>query len=486
MNAKKSPRLGTIVAADWVKTDQMTPGRARNIILLLSASVALMMTGYGIIMPVFARRLGEFGDGVEELGLLTMAFALAQLIGAPIWGGIADRRGRRPVVLLAMSAVTLSYIGYILAPSTIIFITIRSAAGFLTAGLFPAAMGVVADIVPENQRARWVGIVMGSYAIGMIFGPVMGGLLYDTWGYLAPFIFSSVVAFLALLAAIFKVPETRSPQMRWRLILHSRRAKIKVPKKQSLWAVLPRPLYIIGTLLFMDFIGSFQFAFVEPQMIFYFYDELLWSTVQFGVVVGAYGVVMVLGQMLLGQLSDKWGRKPLILLGLVFNLFFYIGLATLKDYNLMILGAGLAGLGNALIAPAISAFYLDITADEHRSRIIGIKKSSLALGGVMGPLAVTAIAPFSTPQGIFWIAAALGLFSVFIGVITSRNPDIKALRSWGYRQKFPAGEPLSAQASLRGIVIRAYAARMTHENKPDPFNYARQYLGSTAPHFPLY
>jgi len=462
MSTKKSPQLGTIVAADWVKTGLMTPGRARNIILLLSASVALMMTGYGIIMPVFARRLGEFGDGVEELGLLTMAFALAQLIGAPIWGGVADRRGRRPVVLLALSAVSLSYIGYILAPSTIVFIAIRSVAGFLTAGLFPAAMGVVADIVPEDQRARWVGIVMGSYAIGMIFGPVMGGLLYDTWGYLAPFIISSIVAFLALLAAIFNVPETRSPQMRWRLILRSRRAKIKVPKKQSLWAILPRPLYIIGALLFMDFIGSFQFAFVEPQMIFYFYDELLWSTVQFGVVVGAYGIVMVLGQMLLGQLSDRWGRKPLILLGLIFNLFFYIGLATLKDYNLMILGAALAGLGNALMAPAISAFYLDITADEHRSRIIGIKESSLALGGVMGPLAVTAIAPFSTPQGIFWIAAALGLSGFLIGVVTLQEPRHKGTEVLGVQAEISSQRALVAQASLRGIVMRAYATRRTH------------------------
>ena len=205
----KNPILGVVVTASEVASPQLTPGRIRNIILLLSGSVALMMTGYGIIMPVFARRLGEFGDGVEALGILTMAFALAQLVGAPYWGGMADRRGRRPVILLALTAVTLSYTGYILAPNTTVIIAIRAVAGFLTAGLFPAAMGVVSDIVPRAQRARWVGIVMGSYAVGMIFGPVIGGLLYDTWGYAAPFILSAVVAFLALLAAVFNVPETR-------------------------------------------------------------------------------------------------------------------------------------------------------------------------------------------------------------------------------------------------------------------------------------
>ena len=109
------------------------------------------------------------------------------MIGAPIMGSLADSKGRRPIILLAMTTVTLQYIGYLLAPSTLVFILIRGAAGFLSAGLFPASMGVVADLVPEDRRARWAGIIMGSYAVGMIFGPVIGGLLYDGFGYAADF-----------------------------------------------------------------------------------------------------------------------------------------------------------------------------------------------------------------------------------------------------------------------------------------------------------
>ena len=443
----------------------MPPARVRNIILLLCGSVALMMTGYGIIMPVFARRLGEFGDGVEALGIMTMAFALAQLVGAPYWGGMADRRGRRPIILLALTAVTLSYTGYLLASSTLTFILIRGAAGFLTAGLFPAAMGVVSDTVPEVNRARWVGIVMGSYAVGMIFGPVIGGVLYDTWGYAAPFILSAVVATLALLAAFFSIPETRPQEVRWRETLRARRRSSSGGASSSLWAILPRPLYVIGALLFIDFMGSFSFAFVEPQMIFYFYDHLMWTTVQFGVVVGVYGVTMVAGQMVLGQLSDKWGRKPVILLGLVPNILFYIGLAILKDFTLMTIGAVMAGLGNAIIAPATSAFYLDITADEHRSRIIGVKESSLALGGVMGPLAVAAVAPFTNPQGVFWIAAGLSAASLVLGILTLREPKRTHLRPVGVQAEVSSQRALAAQATLRGIVMQAAQAR---ESAPPP------------------
>ena len=82
--------------------------RARTIVMLLAASVGLMMTGYGIVMPVFARRLDELGAGVSALGFMTMAFA--QLALAPFMGNLADRFGRRPLVLLALAGVVVTNI----------------------------------------------------------------------------------------------------------------------------------------------------------------------------------------------------------------------------------------------------------------------------------------------------------------------------------------------------------------------------------------
>jgi len=464
VSQQKKGLLGEVVIASQVTTSQMAPKRIRNIILLLSGSVALMMTGYGLVMPVFARRLSEFGDGVEELGLMTMSFALAQMIGAPLLGSLADRRGRRPLILLALITVTLQYIGYLLAPSTLFFILIRGAAGFLSAGLFPASMGVVSDIVSENQRARWAGIIMGSYAVGMIFGPVIGGVLYDGFGYEAPFILSAVVAILALIAAFVVVPETRTPEIRNREMLRSLHVRPQKASKTSIWDALPRPLSIFITLLVIDFISSFSFAFVEPQMIFYFYDVLKWSTTQFGVLVGIYGLFSVVGQMGLGQLSDKWGRKPLIIAGLIPNILFFSGMAVLTDYYLMMIGAALAGIGNALIAPAANAFYMDITAGEHRSRIIGLKGSFLSLGGVLGPLAVAAVAGIIPPQQVFWIASALVLVALILGSIFLREPQRVPDKSPGVQEQASSQRSLAAQASLRNIVVMASTARTASQN----------------------
>ena len=454
--------LGQIVIASEVVQSGQSPRRARSVIILLAASVGLMMTGFGIILPVFARRLGEFGSGVEALGLMTMSFALAQLVAAPFMGSLADRYGRRPLILLSLAAFAAANVGFLLVSSTTGFIIIRVLEGALSAGLFPAAMGVVADVVPEDQRARWVGIVMGSYGAGLIFGPVVGGVLYDGWGFAAPFITSAIMAIIAFVAAVVMVPETRTPVMRWREELRNRRAATSAPVSgESFWASLPRPLYVFGTLLALDFIGVFVFAFVEPQMVFYFYDQLGWTTIQFGVVVGAYGLAMVFGQLVLGQSSDRFGRKPLIVLGILLSTSLYAGLVLVTRFPLMLLVAALAGLGSALISPALSSYYLDITDEQYRARILGVKESSASLGGVLGPLLLVGVSAMMTPQGIFIFAGAVMLTAAGLALITLPAPAQIEAETKDINWEFSEKRALAAQSALRGVVLRSSAARET-------------------------
>jgi multidrug resistance protein len=421
----------------------------------------LMMTGFGIIMPVFARRLGEFGAGVQALGWMTTAFALAQLIAAPFLGSLADRIGRRPLVLLSLAAFTLTNIGYLLASSTTTFILVRAMGGALTAGLFPAAMGVVADLVPEDRRGRWIGFIMGGYGAGFVFGPVVGGLLYDAWGFAAPFVASAGIAALAFIAASALVPETRPARVRRRAALRARRTAEIAPQciQVSLWSNLPRPLTVFITLLVIEFGGAFAFAYIEPQMVFYVYDQLGWTTAQFGLVVGIYGLAMVFGQTVLGQLSDSYGRKPLIVIGVLLNTSLYAGMATIQSVAWMTIIAFISGLGSALMAPALSAYVLDISIPEHRARIMGIKEAALALGGVLGPLLVVFASRFITPKVIFASAGVLTFLTAVLGLIVLKggHPIREAPQdvAWSVSQR----RALAAQASLSGLVLSARNAR---------------------------
>ena len=456
-----APNLPDPIIATQVVVGPMRASYSRSAILLLAGSIALMMTGFGIVMPVFARRLGELGGGVEALGWMTMAFAGAQFIAAPFMGTLADRIGRRPPILLALAAFTAANIGYLLAPTIPLFILVRGLAGALTAGLSPAAMSIVADTVPERERARWIGILMGGYGIGLIFGPVIGGVLYDAWGFAAPFWTSAGMGGLALIAAIIVVPETRTPTARLREVLRQRRAAASLAQesssRDSLAASLPRPLTLFITLLAVDFIGTFAFTFVEPQMVFYVYEQLNWSTAQFGLVVAMYGIAMFIGQTTLGQLSDRFGRRPIIVLGVLLNSTLYAGMAFLTSFSAIMVTSALAGLGAALIAPALSAFLLDMTNEQHRSRVMGVKNSALSLGGVLGPLLVVFATQLTTAQGVFMIAGSLVLVGGLMAFVLLREPS--TIHHSQDVETFDPQRVATAQAVLHGLVVQAVDSR---------------------------
>jgi multidrug resistance protein len=402
---------------------------------------------------------------------MTMSFALAQLLAAPIFGLVADRFGRRPPILLALAAFLLANLGFLLARSVPAFVLVRTLEGALTAGLFPSAMGMVADIVPENQRARWVGIVMGGYGAGFFLGPVVGGLLYDNWGYAAPFLASAIMAALALLAAWSLVPETRTLAARLRARLEEQRRSQRSDRLQPagfrmVWDSLPRPLTILGMLLYTDFLIVFAFAFIEPQMIFYFYDHLGWSTVQFGVVVAAYGLTTVIGQVAFGRSSDRRGRKPVTILGLSLNAIFYVGmalLAWLPDltdwFPLILVVSVIAGLGEALALPALSAFYLDITAQQHRGLVMGIKEAAASLGGVLGPMLVVGVSALGGPLGVFASAAFLVLLSLLAAAVVLREPRRAGAGSGAQNGEYTMQRALAATSTLNGVVSMALASR---------------------------
>ena len=224
---------------------------------------------------------------------------------------------------------------------------------------------------------------------------------------------------------------------------------------------LPRPLHVFGTLLTLDFIGVFVFAFVEPQMVFYFYDELGWTTIQFGIVVGAYGLAMVFGQVVLGRSSDRFGRKPLIILGILLSTSLYAGLVLVTRYPLMLLVAAVAGLGSALISPALSAYYLDIADEQYRARILGVKESSAALGGVLGPLLLVGISAVMTAQGIFIFAGVVMLVAAGLAITMLPAPRQIAVPTKDMNWEFSEKRALAATSALRGVVLRSSAARET-------------------------
>ena len=168
---------------------------------------------------------------------------------------------------------------------------------------------------------------------------------------------------------------------------------------------------------------------------------------------------MVIGQTVFGRSSDKFGRKPVIIVGILVTAVFYFGLAVITSFPLMLVVALIAGLGLALVTPALSAFYLDITSERHRSRIVGIKESSVALGGVAGPLLVVGASGWTTPQGVFITSGVIILAAAVLALVALKGPRRTSEAAVDVEWECSTNRCMAAHATLRGVVIRASTAR---------------------------
>lgn len=202
----------------------------------------------------------------------------------------------------------------------------------------------------------------------------------------------------------------------------------------------------------------FAWFFIDPQLPFYAFDELGWSTAQFGLIISCYGLATLIGSLALGRSSDRFGRKPILIIGLLLHVALYGGLVVTDVYGVIVVAFVIAGLGEALVSPALSAAYLDITPEEHRSRAMGIKTAIGSLGSLLAPALLTIVIRSVSPRGVFAIAAALIVLTALLVFVALRLPGKTGVArdlAWGASQ----GRVIVAQTVLRDLTVSAATTR---------------------------
>src|SRR5580692_8454334 len=155
------------------------PTRRASTVLIL-AVVYIDMLGIGLAFPILPRLIqhfvgGDFARASWIFGLISSAYALTQFFFAPVLGGLSDRYGRRPVILLALLGMGLNYLALAFAPSLVWLIVGRLIAGGMGA-TFSTANAYLADITPPEKRAQSFGLIGAAFGFGFITGPAIGGL----------------------------------------------------------------------------------------------------------------------------------------------------------------------------------------------------------------------------------------------------------------------------------------------------------------------
>lgn len=389
---------------------------------MLPASLALIMTGFGIIIPVFPQRLEALGLGAGTLALMEGAFGLGTFLFSTPMGIWSNRFGRKPLVLFALFGFVCSNVLLALINTPALFIAVRFLEGTFVAGFFPTSMAMVGDVIATEKQGRWIGGLTTAQAGGLALGPAIGGVLYQSWGFTSPFLLSAGFALVASLLALVILPETLPAEVKAQELQRNRNKKQGGEEHPEQQSALISLVWLFAPLLLIDFGAIFIYPFSLPQYPFFFEKILHYSAAQYGLIISAYGVALGLFPFLLGRLSEAVSKKVLVVLGCLFSVSLNLGLLLLHQYSLLIVASIIAGVGSALSMPALGAMYLSAATDQNRSQLMGIRGTATSLALLIAPLAQAAAGPWITPQITFALAAGLSLAITVFAMFALKSP----------------------------------------------------------------
>ena len=347
---------------------------ARRPILILSFTLLVVMLGYGMVLPIMPFYIQHFGAGGRELGWLMATYALMQFICAPLWGILSDRVGRKPVLIVGVFGYAISLLMFGLATSFWMLFVARSLSGILSSATMPTAMAYVGDSAPETERSGGMGQLGAAMGVGIVVGPLLGGLL-SADSLALPFFVGAALAFAAFLLVIFVLPESHAPAAPGERAPGLDRAVVR--------AIFLSPA---GVLLLLIFVMSFGMTAFQGIMGLYVADKFAFDTRQVGAIWMVMGVMLILVQGgLTGPLTKKFGEPALIYAGLVGGALGFVLMSLAVDFVTTLLAVGVFTLALALIGPALNAS-ISAFAGERQGAVMGLNGAAGSLGKVVGPL----------------------------------------------------------------------------------------------------
>lgn len=395
------------------------------------AAQVCSILGFSLAMPFMAfyiRQLGVSGDAAVARwsGYVNAAAGLTMAVFAPVWGHVADRVGRRPMVLRSMYGGVVVLLLMSVAQNVWHLLVFRLLQGMLT-GTIAALVALVAAEAPRERAGYALGVMQSAVFVGFSAGPLIGGLLADSLGYRAMFALSSVLLLAGGLLVQFCVRETFvAPAAAARDGRDGFRAVIAA---QGFVAAV----VVLLSLRYANSIGAPTFGlFVEGL-----YGRGRYTDTVVGLLNAVGGFAAALASAKLGDLSDRWGHKRLLILSCVFGSVVSVGYVFSR--NVWELGAlrVLFGLGAGGILPAANAIIRHSTADQNMGRAYGLTTSAGSLGWMLGSLSggeVAALYGLAAPFAV--MAAGLGVGAAIVARFVRPDP--------------PKAQPRGPQAAAEG------------------------------------
>jgi MFS transporter, DHA1 family, tetracycline resistance protein len=357
---------------------------AKNPIVFVLLTVVIDTIGFGVILPVLPRLIMEIsatdvGGAARVGGSLLVVFAGLQFLFGPLLGNLADRFGRRPVLLISLLAFGVNYALMGLAPNLTWLFIGRALTGICGA-IYAPANAYVADVTPPDKRAQSFGWVNGAFGLGFILGPALGGLLGEL-GPRAPFFAAAILAGLNFVYGFFVLPESLPPE---------RRRNFSLARANPLGTLRAfRGQHTVLGLALVVFIWALAFHVYPSTWSYYAIAKFQLSSAAIGGTLAMSGLSMMLVQVFLtGRLVTKFGEQRTAPLGIVIGGSVFLAYAFITEswmmYPLLLLG-GLQGLA----MPSLNAMMSKQLGPERQGELQGGMASVMGLSAIIGPWALT-------------------------------------------------------------------------------------------------
>nr|WP_275940700.1 MFS transporter [Neobacillus terrae] len=351
----------------------------------------MVMVGFGIIIPVLPFYAEKIGASPTQLGLLMAVYSLMQLIFAPMWGRVSDRIGRKPVMMIGIAGLSLSFFMMGMANHLWMLFAARIIGGLLSSANMPTTMAYVADITTEENRGKGMGIIGAAVGLGFVFGPAIGGVFSKT-SLSLPFYISGFSSLITLVLVFLLLKESSTKESR---LANS-------ANKASLWTSFSGAISI---LFIMQLFLSLSMSGLEATFAYFAAKKAGIDTTHLGyifMIMGLAGAFVQGG--LVGRLTKKYGEGAVIQGGVIISAVGFLLILLVDSFTTAAVFLTIFGIGNGVIRPSVSSLLTKRSTGGYGSTT-GLLSSFDSLGRIVGPPLGGGL--FSLAAGLPYISGAI-------------------------------------------------------------------------------
>ena len=328
---------------------------------VLFFSIFAAVTGVGIVVPLLPVYARDFGASGFYIGMIFGIFSIARTAFIPLFGSASDRRGRKPFIVGGMLSYAVISMAYVVVSDFPALIAIRFFQGVASAMMMPVLQAYVGDITPEGREGFTMGYFNLATFAGLSLGPLLGGVISDSWSIDAAFVMMGLLALFGFVACALLLPPTQSesalrrgtPPMAWRRL-------VRDPVLRGLFTF--RLAYTAGIGVIWGFLPIYADQRFNP------------GAAAIGLLIMSGVMASGLFQVPMGYLADRTNKSRMVVVGGILAGAALLGFTWADSFTTMLLGSLFFGMGGGIAMPALMG--------------IAVKKGAAidAMGSVMSVL----------------------------------------------------------------------------------------------------